>query len=264
MPKIKSKNTETTDRKKTTGKKEITRKSNLEKTAPSSAKKIGGSARKTSSTKSATKKAVTTKTASSSKTKVIAKKTTAKKTAAGTAKKPPASKATGAASRVKKNEMAKKSTDNKPKTATKKTKGGKVSFKKEMTEKLQMAKTRILTEVSQKIKSESNVHKYEIGDIYDLASSERERELALTLGDRDRVKLSEIEDALERINNDTYGECEECGEPIEEGRLKALPFTRVCVECQSRLEREQRIKGRFEEESGLGGIVEKSENEEEL
>jgi DnaK suppressor protein len=106
------------------------------------------------------------------------------------------------------------------------------------------------------------VHKFEIGDIYDIASTERERELALTLGDRDRGKLAEIETALERLHESIYGDCEECGEPIAENRLRVLPFTRVCIECQSRTEREERIKGKVEEDTGLG-IMEKSEAEDE-
>lgn len=143
------------------------------------------------------------------------------------------------------------------------TRGGKTTFKKEITQKLAEAKGKILQEVSQKVKSESNVLKFEIGDIYDIASSERERELTLMLGDRDREKLSEIEDALERLKDNVYGACEECGEPIAENRLRALPSTRVCVDCQSRHERELKIKGgRFEEESGLG-IMERGESEDE-
>lgn len=142
-------------------------------------------------------------------------------------------------------------------------KGGKVSFKKEITQKLVEAKGKILHEVSHKVKSESNVLKFEIGDIYDIASSERERELTLMLGDRDREKLAEIEDALERIQENVYGTCEECGEPIAENRLRALPSTRVCVDCQSRHEKEVKIKGgRFEEETGLG-IMERGEIEDE-
>lgn len=142
-------------------------------------------------------------------------------------------------------------------------KSSKQSFKKEIYQKLLEAKEKILQEVSQKIKSESNVLKFEIGDIYDIASKERDRELTLMLGDRDREKLSHIENALERIKENTYGECEECGEPIAENRLRALPSTRVCVECQSRNERELKIKGgRFEEDSGLG-IMERGEAEDE-
>src|SRR4030067_1159256 len=105
------------------------------------------------------------------------------------------------------------------KTATA-TKGGKMSFKNEISQKLLTEKKKILQEVSLKIKSESNVLKFEIGDIYDIASKERDRELTLMLGDRDREKLSQIEDALERIKDNVYGECEECGEPIAEKRLR--------------------------------------------
>ncbi|OGP18627.1 MAG: hypothetical protein A2V21_307085 [Deltaproteobacteria bacterium GWC2_55_46] len=131
-----------------------------------------------------------------------------------------------------------------------------------MSQKLLDAKNKILQEVSQKVKSESNVLKFEIGDIYDIASNERDRELALMLGDRDREKLAEIEDALERLRDSSYGTCEECSEPVAEERLRALPATRVCVECMSKMEKEMKIKGRFEEETGLG-IMERSESEEE-
>jgi DnaK suppressor protein len=136
------------------------------------------------------------------------------------------------------------------------------NFKKEMVRTLLTAKQKILEEVSHKVKSESNVLKHEIGDIYDIASAERERELSLMLGDRDRQKLAEIDDAIERINESSYGVCEECAEAIAEDRLRAMPFTRVCVECQSKSEREKKLRERFEEEPGLG-ILEKSESEEE-
>ena len=139
----------------------------------------------------------------------------------------------------------------------------KVPFKTEITQKLQDAKNKILQEVSQKVRSESNVLKHEIGDIYDIASNERERELTLSLGDRDREKLAEIEDALERLKDNSYGTCEECGEPVAEDRLRALPSTRVCVECMSKMEKELKIKGRgYEEDTGLG-ILERTESEEE-
>lgn len=158
-----------------------------------------------------------------------------------------------------------KTTGAKAAAATKKPSApkGKVPFKVEITQKLSDAKSKILQEVSQKVRSESNVLKHEIGDIYDIASNERERELTLMLGDRDRDKLSEIEDALERLKDNSYGTCEECGEPIAEERLRALPATRVCVECMSKMEKELKIKGRgYEEETGLG-ILERTESEEE-
>lgn len=136
------------------------------------------------------------------------------------------------------------------------------SFKKEVTKKLLKAKQDLLSEVTEKVKNESNSLKFEIGDIYDIASNERERELTLMLGDRDREKLAEIEEAFERIKNGSYGICDECGEPIAEARLFAMPFTKVCIDCKSKDEKEKGSRKRYEEEAGLP-ILEKTETDEE-
>lgn len=136
------------------------------------------------------------------------------------------------------------------------------SFKKMMIKKLLKVKADLLSEVAEKVKNESNSLKFEIGDIYDIASSERERELTLMLGDRDREKLVETEEAIERIKNKTYGICDECGEPIGEARLMAMPFTKVCIDCKSKDEKEKGARKRYEEEPGLA-ILEKTEAEEE-
>lgn len=86
------------------------------------------------------------------------------------------------------------------------------------------------------------------GDIYDQASSERDRELGLLLGDREREKIHSIDEALLRIDEGDYGICEECDEDIPHGRLKAMPFTRHCVKCKSELEKLQAQTKRVEEE----------------
>ena len=86
------------------------------------------------------------------------------------------------------------------------------------------------------------------GDIYDQASSERDRELDLLLGDREREKLRNIDEALERLEEGEYGVCEECEEEIPLGRLKALPFARYCVRCKADIEKVQAQTRRFEEE----------------
>lgn len=109
-------------------------------------------------------------------------------------------------------------------------------------------RAQLLQEIAENVKAESGTEKAEIGDLYDLATSERDRELSLLLGDRDRAKLKEIDDALKRIDEGTYGICEECGEKIAAGRLKAMPFTRLCVNCQANLERQQKMKRETEEE----------------
>jgi DnaK suppressor protein len=77
-------------------------------------------------------------------------------------------------------------------------------------------------------------------DTYDIASDERDREINLLLGDRERRKLLQIDDALHRIDTDVYGICEECDGEIAPGRLEAMPFSRLCVTCQSEFEQAQR------------------------
>jgi DnaK suppressor protein len=100
------------------------------------------------------------------------------------------------------------------------------------------------------------------GDIYDQASSERDRELGLLLGDREREKLHSIDEALLRIDEDEYGICEECDEDIPLGRLKAMPFTRHCVKCKSDLEKLQAQTRRFEEDRAYREIPLGSEEDE--
>lgn len=107
-----------------------------------------------------------------------------------------------------------------------------------------------LQKISRSIKSgsEANVGEQTTGDIYDQASSERDRELVLILSDRERQKLHNIDDALLRMQEGEYGICEECDEEIPLGRLKAMPFTRHCVKCKSDLERLQAQTRRIEED----------------
>lgn len=100
------------------------------------------------------------------------------------------------------------------------------------------------------------------GDIYDQASSERDRELGLLLGDREREKVHSIDEALLRISEGDYGICEECDEDIPLGRLKAMPFTRHCVKCKSDLEKLQAQTKRVEEERAYREIPIGSEEDE--
>ncbi|MDD2308133.1 MAG: TraR/DksA family transcriptional regulator [Desulfuromonadaceae bacterium] len=100
------------------------------------------------------------------------------------------------------------------------------------------------------------------GDIYDQASSERDRELGLLLGDREREKIHSIDEALLRISEGDYGICEECDEDIPLGRLKAMPFARHCVKCKTDLEKMQAQTKRVEEERAYREIPMGSEEEE--
>ena len=104
-------------------------------------------------------------------------------------------------------------------------------FKREIKSTLTTMKEEILKDIAKVMKSESNHLKYEVGDFYDSASNDRERDLSLSLNQRDRQKLAMIEDALNRIESGTYGKCPYGNEVIDEERLRAMPFTRYCVSC---------------------------------
>ncbi|MGZ8428537.1 MAG: TraR/DksA family transcriptional regulator [Candidatus Deferrimicrobiaceae bacterium] len=90
----------------------------------------------------------------------------------------------------------------------------------------------------------------DIGDILDSVSEERTRELDMILTDREKQKLKQIDDALERIEEKTYGLCEECGVKIPRARLKVVPFAKYCVECKEVIEREEKYT-REESEDGI-------------
>ena len=96
----------------------------------------------------------------------------------------------------------------------------------------------LLQDVSQSMRAEADHLKFDIGDFYDHASTDRDRELALMLADREREKLTHVDDALKRIENGTYGICESCEEEIDRERLAAMPFTKLCLSCQEDLERQ--------------------------
>lgn len=81
-------------------------------------------------------------------------------------------------------------------------------------------------------------------DPTDRASAESDRGFDLRLRDRDRKLISKITQALERIDQGTFGICEDCGQPIEEKRLEVRPVTSQCIECKEDQERRERREPR--------------------
>jgi DnaK suppressor protein len=75
------------------------------------------------------------------------------------------------------------------------------------------------------------------GDEADRAREECSRDLSLLLTSRNKQKLQALEEALEKVGKGTYGICEECDEPIGAGRLRAMPLAKLCITCQSTLEK---------------------------
>jgi DnaK suppressor protein len=72
------------------------------------------------------------------------------------------------------------------------------------------------------------------GDMADQASGNNEVHIQLKLKQTDAKILQAIEEALERIQKGSYGVCRDCGEPIAEARLNAIPWTRVCIACKEK------------------------------
>ena len=79
-------------------------------------------------------------------------------------------------------------------------------------------------------------------DIADRASLETDRALELRTRDRERKLIAKIDEALERVENRTYGYCEETGEPISLRRLEARPIATLSIEAQERHERFERTQ----------------------
>ena len=95
-------------------------------------------------------------------------------------------------------------------------------------EQLLETKTKLLGEIDSESRAEREGNKDEGMDTYDLASEERDREINFILSDRERAKLKQIDDALER--------------------LEAMPFSRLCRDCQQDQEREAKSQRRFDDE----------------
>jgi DnaK suppressor protein len=78
-------------------------------------------------------------------------------------------------------------------------------------------------------------------DLADRATSETDRALELRTRDRQRKLISKIDEALRRIEDGSYGYCEETGEPIGVARLDARPIATLSLEAQERHERRERV-----------------------
>ena len=70
------------------------------------------------------------------------------------------------------------------------------------------------------------------GDLADQATGNNEVHIQLKLKQTDAKILQAIEEALLRIEQGSYGVCRDCGEPVAEARLNAIPWTRVCITCK--------------------------------
>lgn len=121
------------------------------------------------------------------------------------------------------------------------------TFLKKARETLEEMRAQLLRSVQAELHEGREQTKDEGMDTYDVASDARDKEISLILTDRDRDKLQAIDDALGRIQGGSYGVCESCESDVAEGRLEALPFTRLCINCQAEREKEAKSQKRDED-----------------
>lgn len=72
-----------------------------------------------------------------------------------------------------------------------------------------------------------------------MAANAYTKELLMSMSTNDRQLLQSIDAALDRIDDGDYGKCANCGQPIQEKRLEAVPWARHCIRCQDLIERGQ-------------------------
>lgn len=80
-------------------------------------------------------------------------------------------------------------------------------------------------------------------DPTDRAALETDRNFLLRIRDRERKLIEKIKEALERIDNGSFGICEVCGQEIGEERLRARPVTTLCIDCKKKQEAREKARG---------------------
>jgi DnaK suppressor protein len=102
-------------------------------------------------------------------------------------------------------------------------------------------RTDLLRESSDTIKNSLQGEQLQKPDATDRASAETDHALELRTRDRERKLVKKINQALQRIEDDEYGYCEETGDPISVGRLDARPVATMTLEAQERHERAEKV-----------------------
>jgi DnaK suppressor protein len=114
------------------------------------------------------------------------------------------------------------------------------SLKKELTRQRDSLATGIRAATERMIDDDE-----QFADAVDAAAADSDRAVSVHIKNREREALGQIDQALRRMEEGIFGECERCGEDIAEARIKAFPFTTLCIDCKAELESEEnRYPGR--------------------
>lgn len=108
-------------------------------------------------------------------------------------------------------------------------------------EELLKQKQEILSDATKTMNENLVVAGEELPDTIDRSSVETDRNFTLKLRDRERKLLKKIDEALSRIDNKTFGVCEECGEEIGVNRLKVRPVATLCIACKEEQEKKEKM-----------------------
>lgn len=209
-------------------------------TKPSVSRKV---ARKTSKPVSSSKQAKKTK------KPLLSKKQPVKKASKATGKAKPVKKVSKTAGKAKISKAPQKVKKRRLvfMRSTKAPEGSKPSTKRKASHKLSdkalsevrqilLRTRRLLENQVQTLRGESLKRDDEV-NIEEDGSDAFERQFALNVASSQSDRIFEIDEALERIEEKTYGICEQCEEPIELPRLKALPFVKLCIKCKAENEK---------------------------
>jgi len=101
----------------------------------------------------------------------------------------------------------------------------------------------LLKEAGKTVDEGLNVESEDMADSVDRSSVETERNFTLRLRDRERKLVKKIDEALVRLENGSFGVCEECESSISLNRLKARPIATLCIECKEEQEKQEKQSG---------------------
>ncbi|HEU4383773.1 MAG TPA: TraR/DksA C4-type zinc finger protein [Anaeromyxobacteraceae bacterium] len=106
---------------------------------------------------------------------------------------------------------------------------------------LEESKRHILAAARRTLLEESTLDSDDLPDEMDQASSEHAHSLVYRLRHREKLLLAKIEKALERLEDGSFGICEDCGEAISPKRLAARPMATLCIDCERDKEQRERL-----------------------
>ena len=112
------------------------------------------------------------------------------------------------------------------------------TYKSLLTQKI----NELLSEAGKTV-SEMTNGKENYPDPNDRASLESDRNFELRIRDRERKLIMKMQEAIKRIDDGVFGICEVCGGPISEKRLMARPVTTLCIDCKTKQEKQEKLKG---------------------